>query len=374
MPIQTVANRHRVLGGNHASSDCSRSVSFSCISRRMLLIAVASLAATTVAFAPAAHAERKNVKISLDWIVQSTHAPFFIAKEKGYFKDAGVTVDALDPGKGATNVAISVASGAYDFGWVDMPSMINFNSKNPNNQLIAVYISFDASPLAVIANAAAGIKTPADLNGKKMAGGTGGAGHDTIGILLKAAKAENVKIDWVPVQPQLYGAMIKRGEVAGTIAFLNSNVPALLAVGMKPSEITVLKYSDYGADMYGLTLVVTKKFLKENPETVRGVVKALNHGTKDTIADPAGALAFMKKLDPMMKMDIEKIRLDLALELTDTKHVKLYGLSTVDPKKLQFTIDAIADAYDLKPRPKSEDVYTAAYLPPVAERQLAASK
>ena len=334
------------------------------------LFRVACLLASTLTAVAAAHAEKSDVKISLDWIVQGTHAPFFIAKEKGYFKNGGVTVNAIDPGKGATNVAISVASGAYDFGWVDMPSMINFNDKNPSNALIAVYISFDASPLAVIANAAAGIKTPADLDGKKMAGGTGGAGHDTIGILLKAAHAENVKIEWVPVQPQLYGAMIKSGEVAGTVAFTNSNVPALLGVGMKMSDITVLKYSDYGADMYGLALVARRKFVNENPQTTRAVVKALNQGTKDTIADPDAALALMKSLDPMMKSGVEKIRLSLALELTKTSHVEQYGLSVVEPKKLQFTIDAIANAYQLRKSPAPSDIYTEEFLPPLADRML----
>ncbi len=340
------------------------------LGRRTLLTGVACLAVSAFAFAAPAQAQTKDVKIGLDWIIQGTHAPFVIAQQKGYFKDAGVNVTALDPGKGATNVAISVASGAYDFGWVDLPSMINFNAKNPNSQLIAVYISFDASPLAVIANAAAGIRHPRDLNGKKIAGGSGGAGHDTIGILLKASGAEDIKIDWVPVQNTLYGAMIKRGEVAGTVAFTNSNVPALLGVGMKPEEITVLKYSDYGADMYGLTLVTTKKYAEENPDAVRGVVKALNRGTKETIADPDAALALMKSRDQMMKIDVEKVRLGLALELTKTPWVVKNGLSTVDPKKLQFTIDSIADAYQLKNKPAPSEVYTDKFLPPVAERML----
>ncbi len=360
---------------NVTVSENSRSMGRARVSRRAWLSGAACLVGlmSVLTCTGSVHAaEKKHVKISLDWIIQGTHAPFFIAQQKGYFKDAGVTVDTIDPGKGATNVAISVASGAYDFGWVDMPSMIKFNSKNPSNPLISVYISFDNSPLAVIANKKAGIRTPADLNGKKMAGGTGGAGHDTIGILLKAAHAENVKIDWVPVQPQLYGAMIKRGEVAGTVAFINSNVPALLSVGMKMKDITVLKYSDYGADMYGLTLATTKKFAEENPDTVRAVVKALNHGEKDTIADPEAALALMHKLDPMMKMNIEKVRLDLALSLTKTPHVVKYGLSTADPKKLQFTIDSISDAYGIKNKPASSEVYTDKFLPPVAERMLAA--
>jgi NitT/TauT family transport system substrate-binding protein len=185
----------------------------------------------SVSFSGAAKAETKNVKIMMDWIIQGTHAPFFIAQKKGYFKDGGVTVDAIDAGKGATNVAVSVASGAYQFGWVDLPSMIRFNAMNPSSPLIGVYISFDDTPLAVVTRADAGIRKPADLDGKKIAGGPGTAVHDTITILLKAAKAENVKVDWVNVQPQLFGPMLKRGDVAGTGGFTNSNVPAALELG-----------------------------------------------------------------------------------------------------------------------------------------------
>lgn len=346
-------------------------LSFGAFGRRAFLVGAlcASLVAA-VPFAGSAKAETKNVKIMMDWIIQGTHAPFFIAEKKGYFKAAGVTVDAIDAGKGATNVAVSVAGGVYQFGWVDMPSMIRFNAMNPSSSLIAVYISFDDTPLALITRADAGIKKPADLDGKKIAGGPGTAVHDTISILLKAAKAENVKVEWVNVQPQLFGPMLKRGEVAGTGGFTNSNVPAALELGFTMNDLSVIKYSDFGADMYGLALVTTKKFADENPETVKGVVAALNKGTKDTIANPDAALALMKDRDPMMKLDIEKVRLGLALELTKTKHVVAQGLSVVDPKKLQFTIDSIAEAYKLPSKPDPATVYTEKFLPPAAERKL----
>jgi NitT/TauT family transport system substrate-binding protein len=338
------------------------------MSRRALLLGAACISLVTIM--DSARAETKNVKIMMDWIIQGTHAPFLIAQKKGYFKDGGVTVDTIDAGKGATNVAVSVAGGAYQFGWVDLPAMIRFNAMNPTAPLIAVYISFDDTALAVITRADAGIKKPADLDGKKIAGGPGTAVHDTISILLKAAKAENVKVDWVNVQPQLFGPMLKRGEVAGTGGFTNSNVPAALEIGFTMNELSVLKYADYGADMYGLTLVTTKKFADENPETVKGVVAALNKGTKDTIADPDAALALLKERDPMMKLDIEKVRLGLALELTKTKHVVAKGLSVVEPAKLQFTIDAISDAYQLPAKPDAASVYTDKFLPPLADRKL----
>jgi NitT/TauT family transport system substrate-binding protein len=340
------------------------------LSRRAVLFGTMATALMGADFGGAARAETTSVKIMMDWIIQGTHAPFFVAQKKGYFKDGGVTVEAIDAGKGATNVAVSVAGGVYQFGWVDMPSMIRFNAMNPSSPLVAVYISFDDTPLAIITRADAGIRKPADLDGKKIAGGPGTAVHDTIGILLKAAHAENVKVDWVNVQPQLFGPMLKRGEVVGTGGFTNSNIPAALELGFTMKDLFVLKYSDFGAHMYGLALVTTKKFADENPNTVKGVVAALNHGTKDTVADPDAALALMKSRDAMMKMDIEKVRLGLALDLTKTKHVEQYGLSVVDPEKLQFTIDSTVDAFKLPSKPDPAAVYTDKFLPPLADRKL----
>src|SRR6202163_1245667 len=337
----------------------------------MKRISAIAAVVTIVAAVVPADAEVKNVKISLDWVVQGTHAPFFLAQEKGYFKAEGVSVDAIDAGNGATNVAVKVAGGAYQFGWVDIPSMIRFNPKNPTTPLIAVYVSFDTSPLAFITRKSAGIRQPADLDGKKIAGGPGTAVHDTSSILFKAAHTESVKVNWLSVQPQLFGPMFKRGDVDGTGGFTNSNVPAILEMGFTMDDLYVLKYSDFGADMYGLALVTRKKFADENPETTRGVVKALNQGTKDTIAAPQKALDLLKTQDTMMKTDIEKVRLDLALALTNTDHVAKEGLSAVTPDKLKTTIDSVVAAYQLPTSPDPASVYTDKYLPPAAERMVA---
>lgn len=117
-----------------------------------------------------AAAQSKDIAIQLDWMIQGTHEPFFVAQEEGYFAEEGL-IPTIDAGKGATIVAVNVASGAYDFGWVDLPNMIRFNA----SPLLAVYRSFDDTPLAVITVKSAGIRTPADLDGNKIAGGPGTA-------------------------------------------------------------------------------------------------------------------------------------------------------------------------------------------------------
>ena len=316
-----------------------------------------------------ASAQKKDVKMMLDWVIQGTHAPFFVAAQKGYYKDAGINVT-IDAGKGATNVAVSVASNVYDFGWVDIPTMIKFNAQNPTSPLIASYISFDQTPLAVITLKSKNIRSVKDLNGRKIAGGPGTAVHDTISILLKAANAEDVKINWLAVQPQLFGPMVARGEADGTAGFTNSNIPALIEVGIKLEDIHPIRYADFGADLYGIALVSTRKFADENPDTVRAMVKALNKGTIDTIKDPSAALKLMKSRDAMMKEDIEKIRLDIALGLTYTDWVKKNGLSVVQPDRMKRMIDSVIAAYGLPTAPKPEEVYTDKFLPPVAERMV----
>jgi|GEM_PF-4049674 len=130
--------------------------------QRAVVLAAVIILAFVAPHARAQAPEKKDIKVMMDWIIQGTHAPFFVAQSKGYYKDAGLNVQ-IDAGKGATNVAVSVAGGVYDFGWVDMPSMIKFNAQNPSSPLIAVYISFDDSPLAFITLKSKNIRKPADL-------------------------------------------------------------------------------------------------------------------------------------------------------------------------------------------------------------------
>jgi len=314
-------------------------------------------------------AQQKDVRVMMDFIIQGTHAPFFVAKEKGYYKAEGLNV-AVDAGKGGTNTAVSVASNVYQFGYVDMVTMVNFNVQNPSTPLIAVYMAFDETPLAVLTVKSKGIKTPHDLNGRKVAGGPGSAVHDTISILLKAAKAENVKIDWVSVSPQLWATMVARGEADAVGGFTNSQIPALMALGIKREDIHAIRYSDYGTGLYGLGLVTTKKYAEENPEIVKGMVRALNRGMVDTIRDPDAALAIMKAGDSMMRMDLEQVRLEVALGHTFTEYTRKNGLSAVDPKRVEQNIAAVVDAYRLPKGPKIADVWTDRFLPPLAERMV----
>ncbi len=323
----------------------------------VLIVAVSSAQAAT-----------KDVRMMMDWLVQGTHAPFIAADAKGYFKDEGLNVQ-IDSGKGATNVAVSVASGTYQFGLVDLPAMVNFDAHNPATPLIAVYMYFGRTPLAIISRRSAAIRTPKDLDGKKIAGGPGTAAYDTIGLLVKPS--DHVTIHWVPVQPQLFAPLLLRGQVDGLSGFVNSMLPAAVQAGFKESDLATLRYSQFGVNSYGLALVTTKALAQSDPDLVKRVVKAVNRALVETKASPEAALQYLLARDPLLNPDIERLRLKLALELIDTPDAEKYGLGSATPERLQSTVDSVM-AWDGVPKSKappiSED-YTAAFLPPLAERR-----
>src|SRR5271154_346852 len=74
------------------------------VCRIAVALALAAVGVLSCRAALAQGVEQPNLAVMLDWVIQGTHAPFFVAEAKGYYKAEGLTVR-LDPGKGARTVA-----------------------------------------------------------------------------------------------------------------------------------------------------------------------------------------------------------------------------------------------------------------------------
>jgi NitT/TauT family transport system substrate-binding protein len=309
----------------------------------------------------------ESVKIMMDWQIGGTHAPYFLADSKGYFKDAGLDVT-LDQGQGSTNVAVSVASGAYQFGLLDLPTLIKFNAQNPDTPLVVVYVAFDETPVAIVAPVGKGIKEPADLNGKKISAAPGNAAREIAPVLLRNVRAENIQIDWMPVQGNLVGAMLAKGAVDGIGGQTTSQIPSAVQAGFMLSDLEVIRYSKYAPELYGLAFATTKKYAESKPDVVKAVVRALNQGTIDAIASPDQAMKVLLAKFPMMQDDIEMMRLKIALGHTVTENTRANGIGGASPDRLQKNIDEIATTFQISNPPKVTDLFTDKFLPPKQDR------
>jgi NitT/TauT family transport system substrate-binding protein len=338
-------------------------IRLSCVSAIMAIAVMIAL----VAPASSQPVEKSDVSLMLDWTISGTHAPFFIPLDKGYYKAAGLNVR-IDRGTGAANTAANVASGVYDFGWADVPTMIGFNAQNPGKELTLVYISFQDSPLAVLSMKKSGIHKLKDLQNKVVGDMPGSASGAVLDVLTKPGTPDEIKIQRKFTAPQLREPMLIRGEVDAIMVFDVSSVMTLIDLGVPRDQISLMMYSDIGFDVYGTGLWVTRSFLEKNPKTVAAMVRAVNEGTKDAIANPRAAALMMKNFNPLLNPDIECERLVMAVNHNLSDDVRKKGLSDVNPKRMQSSIDQIVTAMKYTRSPTLAEVWTDKFLPPQSER------
>lgn len=330
-------------------------------------LASALLGLSLLSISATAQVEKSDVTFMLDWTIAGTHAPFFMALDKGYYKAEGLNVR-IDRGTGAANTAANVASGVYDFGWADVTTLIGFNAQNPSKELTLVYVSFQDSPLAIVSLKKAGIKSLKDLEGKTVADQPGSAAGAVINFVTKVGTPEEIKINRKFTTPQLREPMLIKGEVDAIFAFDVSSVMTLVDLGVPLDQIDVLLYSEIGFDVYGTGMWVRRDFIEKYPKTIAAMVRAVNKGTKDAIADPKAAAAMMKKYNSLLNPAIEEQRLRIALRHHLNDDVRKHGLSYVDPARMKATIDAVVKTQKFERTPTLESVWTDKFLPPEAER------
>jgi NitT/TauT family transport system substrate-binding protein len=137
------------------------------MNKRFLLKATAALAAA--ASFGLAHAQSTAIKFQLDWRFEGPSAFFLLPVAKGYFKDAKLDVT-VDSGNGSGGAVTRVASGTYDLGFADLAALMEFHANNPDapNKPVAIMMVYNNTPASVMALKKSGIKTPADLAGKKL--------------------------------------------------------------------------------------------------------------------------------------------------------------------------------------------------------------
>ena len=328
------------------------------------LLSAALLLSTVPA---AAQVEKKDIKISLDWAFQGPQSIWTLADAKGYFKREGLNVT-IDRASGSNETVTRVASGAYDFGWGDFPTMVKYDATNPGNRLLGVYMSGDNSPNAIMTIKGKGPATPKELEGKTLGSTAGSAANAMFPLFAEKVGIDPAKVQWKMVSGALREPMLVRGEVDGVAGFVTSSFMSLVELKVPAQDIIVMNYNDYGLSQYGTTIWTKADFAAANPKTVAAVVRAFNAALKDAIADPDAAVQTLKARDGLLNMDIECKRLMVSLALTATPNFEKVGLSTVDETRLVNSIGEIRRVFNFKDEIPADTVFTSRFLPPVAER------
>ncbi len=336
--------------------------------RRNLLGALACLSLLGASLP--AMAQETPIKFQLDWRFEGPAALFLVPLAKGYFKDEKLAVT-VDAGNGSGGTVTRVASGAYDMGFADMAALMEFQANNPTapNKPIAVMMVYNNTPAAVLALKKSGIKTPADLAGKKMGAPVFDAGRKAWPIFAKANSIGAVT--WTAMDPTLRETMLVRGDIDAITGFSFTSLLNIEARGVKAEDVIVLPYPSYGVKLYGNAVIVADDFLKKNPQAVKAFLRAFTKGMKDVIADPKAAIVTLKARDGIINEDLELRRLKLALDATVlTADAKAEGFGEVRVPRLSLMASQVSDAFGTKERVSTAAVWRDGFLPAAADRDI----
>jgi NitT/TauT family transport system substrate-binding protein len=311
------------------------------------------------------------VKFTLDWRFEGPAAPFTVALDKGYFKAEGLDVT-IDTGSGSRESIPRVASGTYDIGAGDVNSLIRFRDENPTIDLKAVMMVYDRPPFAIVGRKSKGISAdPKSLVGKKFGAPAADGAYAQWPIFKSVNKLDDSSMKFENVGFPVREPMLASGDVDAVFGFSFSVFMNLKSRGLPVDDIVLMLMSDHGVELYGNVLMVSPKFAAEKPAAVKGFIKAVTKGLRDTVADPAAATATVIKRNDVAKAEVEKERLELSLKQNFvTPWVKDNGYGGIDKARFAKSIDQIGLTFTFKNKPKVEDIFTEAFLPPPADRKV----
>jgi NitT/TauT family transport system substrate-binding protein len=220
----------------------------------------------------------------------------WVAKEKGFFADAGIDVD-IRPGSGTTENLGLLAAGRAQFSANDLSAvMIVLGNGKYREDVRAVAAIQQRTLNSVTALSGTGVSTPRDLAGRTVGSVQGGAPWLLFPAYAKLAGLDPRTVKWVGVEAAQMPKMLATGKVDAVGQFVVARPAVEKAAGGRPA--VVLPYSDVLTDLYGNALLASTKVLRDDPDLVRRFAGALLAGLVYTIEHPEEAGQILRKHVP----------------------------------------------------------------------------
>jgi NitT/TauT family transport system substrate-binding protein len=333
------------------------------------LVTAAGIGACAGLGSRAAKAAAIPLRLVLDWRFEGPAALFLRAIDKGYFRAEGLDVT-IEPGANSRDAIPRVAAGNYEACFGDVNSLIRFRDENPTVDLKAVMIVYDRPPFAIVGRKSRGITSdPKSLEGKKLGAPAADGSFAQWPIFKKINRIDDAKMRFENIGFQVREPMLAAGEVDAVFGFAHSSVINLKARGVPADDIVTLLMADHGLDLYGNAVIISPRFLVEQPQAVRGLLRAITRSVREVVANPDAALASVLERADGARPEIELERLKMAVEhYVMTPYVKANGFGGINEGRWQRALEQIAQAVPLKDKLKAGNAFAEGFLPAEAER------
>lgn len=299
-------------------------------------------------------------KFVTDFGFNGRHAPYYVALDKGFFKDMGFDIEIVR-GAGSLDAIKQVGAGNAQVGFADAASLVatRANENVPVKELLIVY---NNPPQALYCLASSGIKVPKDLEGKKL---SDSASSGVPKIFPAYAKAEGIdvnKVTWVYADSTALPSLLVSRQVDCVSQFTVGEALLIAAAGGQP--LVRFAFADApGMDFYSNGIIATDDMIKSQPDALKRFDYAIIEGLDYAFQHPDEAAQIMHKYHPEVTVDVAKAETLAVEDIALTTETAKNGLGYVDPSRMQKTIDIITPALDLKRKVSVDEVYTPGFVP-----------
>jgi NitT/TauT family transport system substrate-binding protein len=201
------------------------------------------------------------VTIQLKWVAQAQFAGYFVAKDKGFYKEAGLDVT-INPGGPDVAPPQVIAGGGADVVVDWMPSALA--SREKGVPLVNISQTFKHSGLELVCRKDTGITKPEDFKGKKIGIWYGGNEYPFLNWMSKLGISTNGGPTGVTVIKQGFNVDPILQKQADCVSAMTYNEYwQVIDGGYKPSQLVVFKYEDEGVATLEDGLYVLEKNLKD---------------------------------------------------------------------------------------------------------------
>jgi NitT/TauT family transport system substrate-binding protein len=310
---------------------------------------------------PLVAAAQDKVALGLDWVVNGTHAGYFVAREKGLYRDAGLDVT-ISRGFGSGDTVKRVATNSLTFGVADTGAIIAARAGDDIPVRIVAMI-YDRASLGLIYLQQSGIKSPKDLEGRAVGRSASGASVNMFPGFLKANSLDRGKIREMVVDGATFLPLLMSGQVDAVLEQSVNIGKFRKAAAEQGKTALAMRYSDFGLEAYGNALITQPASIQSKPDLIRRFVEATLRGMKDALDHPDEAIAILRKSNPEVDAEGAKDELLALRETEATADIREHGLGAISRARMEATRDTITTALGLKRSVPVEELYTSEFLP-----------
>jgi NitT/TauT family transport system substrate-binding protein len=288
----------------------------------MMLALVGALAAATALAASASAQALEKFPFRLNWTLYGEHAPFFVALDKGFYKEEGLDVEIME-GSGSTTVAQLVANATNPVAYVDAATMMR--GINNGMPIKAVGVSLQQSPMSFIYRADAAKPTKVDeIKGSRIAITAGDA---SLAIFTAFMGKLNMKVDDVQL-------ITVANPAAKEQAVLNKQADALLGYFMDQGPRMQLQsgvkmgwtrlYDMAGVSTLSSAIIVNNNWAQDakNQDQLRRFLRASQRGWEYTDKHRDEAADIFLTHAKAFNKEIALLEINGTMTIIHTKHTE----------------------------------------------------